>query len=91
MQYQKQVTEKIKAIPAAKLSAKIKATVTGIVIAGLGVFGGVKFGWPWYIVVPMIFVGGHIASRELVEGAVKFVVATTKDLLAAVKNGKTGK
>ena len=81
----KQHTQKVKAqfaaIPSERLLVKVKRTLVGLLfIAAAG--WGAYMQWPWYVVAGLLVVGAHIISAELVQGAVKFAVATAKDLLS---------
>jgi len=80
MRHVKQVSAEFAEIPKERLATKIKRTVLGllfVIAAGWGAYTK----WPWYVDAALLGVGAHIISAELVQSAVKFAVATIKDLL----------
>ena len=87
MTHTAKVRAEMQAIPGEKMWAKVRRTILGALFVLAAGWGGYA-GWPWYVVAGLLAVGAHIISAELVQAAVKFAVATIKDLLAAVRNGK---
>jgi len=89
MTHKAAVTEQIKAIPRRRLAAKISKSVFGLLFIAGAAYGAATLGWAWYIVLPVAMFGAHVVSEELTRTAIQFVVATAKDILAAVR-GKNG-
>ena len=81
MTHKRAVADKVNQIPRERLVKKITRTAFGIVLAGAGIAAQAWLGWPWWIAAGCLAVGAHIVSAELVENAVRFVVATVKDVV----------
>lgn len=88
MTHREQATQHLRDIPRARLVQKLGKSLLGmafIVGAGLAAW---KLSWPWYVVTPVALFGAHLVSQDLTQTGVRFIVATVKDVLAAVRNGK---
>lgn len=71
-------TANIKKIPRGKLFSKVIHSILGIGIAVGGAFLP-GMGFPWWVGVIVIFVGGWTASKDLVKNAGNYLLAFGKD------------
>lgn len=75
----------LKAIPKEKLADKIRKTVLGLFLAGLGIVATWKFSAPWWVAVGSGLLGATVWSGELVLSPVRLLGAVVVDLWRQVK------
>lgn len=77
----------LKAIPREKLADKVRKTVAGLFLAGLGIVATWKFGAPWWVAVGSGLLGATVWSGELVVAPLKLLGAAVVDLWQRAKGG----
>lgn len=82
------ITQSMRAIPPHKRGAKIFNTVGGLIIA-VGGFLLPKLGYPWQVGTAVAFIGGFVASKELMLAVAKILPASIAALVRAL-SGKNG-
>ncbi len=80
----------LKAIPKEKLADKIRKTVAGVFLAGLGIVATWQFGAPWWVAVGSGLLGATVWSGELVVAPLKLLGAAVVDLWRQVKGTPNG-
>lgn len=75
----------LKAIPKEKLADKVRKTVLGVFLAGLGIVATWKLGAPWWVAVGSGLLGATVWSGELVLSPLKLLGAVVVDLWRQVK------
>lgn len=85
MKYVAEETQKLKAIPRAKLTTKIWKTVLGLGMAAGAVLMKREGWFPDWFHISLIFVGGYLVAGDLVRGLGGFVKATGKDAAEGIR------
>jgi hypothetical protein len=89
MSHRDSATRQIRQMSRGKIVYKVKKSLAGLAFCSLAVYGATTWAWPWYVVLPVFGIGSHIFSEEWTRAAVSWAVGVVKDLLSAVKNGKS--
>ena len=76
--------------PVERVATMLQKTILGMVLAGVGVGGLLILEMNHYLAVGMIIVGATVWSGQLVTGAVKSLVQPLRDIVAAIRGGKSG-
>jgi len=81
----------VHSIPKEKWATKIQRGIIALVLLGAVVAEVrlVKLGIPWWVLVGMLFMAGIMFSPDRWKAPLKIFVGALKDILAAVKNGKS--
>lgn len=83
------VTASLKAIPAHKWRRKLGQLVIAAGLAALLYFVALPEKWPSALILAIAAAIGYCISADVMTALVKFLVAAIRDVLAAIKNGKS--
>jgi hypothetical protein len=84
-----QVTTNLKAIPARRWRYKIGKLVIAALLGALLYFVALPKDWPVAVILAIAVAVGYCISEDVMKAIVRFLVAVIRDVLAAIKNGKS--
>lgn len=89
MTHTSQVTASLKAIPAHKWRRKVGQLVIAAGLGALLYFVALPGKWPSSLILAIAAAIGYCISADVMTALVRFLVAAIRDVLAAIKNGKS--
>lgn len=90
MSHTGQVRASLKTIPRAKWRYKLGKLVIAGGLGALLVFAALPKDWPLAVILAIAAAIGYCISEDLMRALVRFLVAAIRDVLAAIKNGRSG-
>lgn len=84
-----QVRSSLTKIPAAKWRYKLGKLVIAAGLAALLIFVALPKDWPLPVILAITAAIGYCVSEDVMKALVRFIVAAIRDVLAAIKNGKS--
>lgn len=89
MTHTSQVTASLKAIPRARWRYKLIKLVIAAGLLALLYFVAIPKDWSTAVVLAIAAAIGYCISEDFMRALVRFLVAAIRDVLAAIKNGKS--
>jgi fatty acid desaturase len=77
-------------VPRERWQQKVKRALIGGFFLAFAIVGAARWTWPWYVVIPVAFVGGHIIASDFTRSGVVFVVTFLKEIWSVVKPSTPG-
>lgn len=79
-----QAVLKMHHVPKERWPKIVARTALGLAIIALGVAGGWMLQWNQWLTVGVVSVGAHMFSGQILTGSIKAVIASVRELVAAI-------